>query len=126
MRPNRVIKQGIERCASPGRDHRPEQGGAPDLQTIVRALVMEYAEPAHVLELYYWSREPGLLDIIRAVMALPKQSRACVRAFLAMAPDPKLVRTKADDFGRLTLFSSQVAETLASAREASGYDPTRA
>jgi hypothetical protein len=40
------------------------------------------------------------------VIALPKQSRACVQAFLAMAPDAKLVHTKADNFGRLTLFSA--------------------
>ena len=104
MQRSQATKQDIER--------------APDLDTIIRFLMTEYADPARVLELYYWSLEPGLLDIIRGVMALPKQPRAAVQAFLAMAPNPKLVDSKIDNFGRLTLFSPQVAETLATVRDA--------
>jgi hypothetical protein len=101
MRSSQAIRRQAEHGA--GRV-RPAQDGAPDLNTIIHALMMEFAESARVLELYYWSQEPGLVDIIRAVMALPKQSRTSVQAFLARAPDLKRVHTKVDDFGHLTLF----------------------
>ena len=84
-----------------------------DISSIVRTLMTEHADPARVLELYYWCQEPGLVDAIRALVALPKKSRAALQAFLVMVENPRLVSATVDQFGRLTLFSPQVAETVA-------------
>src|ERR1700730_3763159 len=60
---------------------------------------------ARVVELYYWSREPGMLEIIRALIEMPERTRASIEAFLTMSHDPAAVTAVWDSAGRLTLSS---------------------
>ncbi len=69
-----------------------------------------------MLELYYWSKEPGLLDIIRGIAAMPEQARAALESFVAMASEPKSVSATLDARGVLQLSSSDVARTVALAQ----------
>jgi len=44
---------------------RPKNKTAHEL--LMRVLVTGCDEPAEALEIYYWSKEPGFLEIIRAI-----------------------------------------------------------
>ena len=68
---------------------------------------------SRVLELHYWSREPGMLDIIRALIAMPEATRASIEAFCAIAHEPGAIRADLDATGRLTLSSAHVGRTVA-------------
>jgi hypothetical protein len=54
----------------------------PNIGTLVELLVSECRNPARLLELYYWSLEPGLLPIIRRCAALPDRTRVQLVDFL--------------------------------------------
>jgi hypothetical protein len=111
---------------STSKTSRPSQGDSSDstfsqgtdIASVVRSLVTDYAEPARILELYYWSQEPGLPELIRALMALPPAQRAALQSFFAMISDPNFVSATIDPAGGLTLFSPDVAEALAATRNA--------
>jgi hypothetical protein len=89
---------------------------------ITRTIAAGCDNPAEALELLYWSREPGLVDIIRAVAAMPEDTRAAVEAFLALARNAKTVSATLDQRGLLTLSSSEVTRTLALAEHAAEND----
>jgi hypothetical protein len=77
---------------------------------------------ARLRELYYWSCEPGFLEIIRTLAAMPESSRASVEAFASMAHDASSITATWDPAGRLTLSSPQVAQTIAIAQHCAEYD----
>lgn len=89
---------------------------------ITRAIAAGFDNPAEAIELLYWSREPGLIDIIRAIAAMPDDTRAAVEAFLALARNAKSVSATLDQRGLLTLASSEVSRTLALAAHAAEND----
>jgi hypothetical protein len=68
---------------------------------------------ARFMELYYWSQEPGLLEIIRAVSAMPESAREALESFVAMGGDPGSVVASWTPGGRLSLEARGVGETLA-------------
>ena len=72
------------------------------------------------MEIYYWSQEPGLSNVIRAYMSLPKRTRSVLGAFWRMAENPRLVSATIDERGRLALFSPEIVDTLAVVRKAVG------
>ena len=76
-------------------------------------MLAECADSSRLLELYYFSREPDVLEIMRAIAALPEEARASLEAFLVMSQDPAAVAAKWDGAGRLTLSSPQVGQTTA-------------
>jgi hypothetical protein len=80
---------------------------------ILETLVAGGCEPALIVEMYYWTREPGMLDLIRAIAALPDEARSALEAFFAMSHDPAAIAAKWDTVGRLTLASPQVGQTMA-------------
>ena len=82
-------------------------------ERLIRVLVAACGSPATLLELYYWSREPGMIDIVRGIATMPDETRAAFEAFLALAGDPKSIEGKLDRLGALTLASPQVPKTLA-------------
>ena len=49
-------------------------------------------EPARIIEMAYWSEEPGLLETIRAVACLSPETRAALLAFLSAATDARRIR----------------------------------
>jgi hypothetical protein len=68
---------------------------------------------SHVLELHYWSREPGMLDIMRALATMPEDTRAMIETFCAIVHEPAAVAADLDAAGRLTLTSPQIGRSLA-------------
>lgn len=48
-------------------------------------------EPARAIEMAYWSEEPGLLEIIRAVACLRPETRVALLAFLSKASDARRI-----------------------------------
>lgn len=77
---------------------------------------------AQALEIFYWSKEPGIVEIIRAVAAMPEESRAAIEAFVALAHDTRTVTARLDPRGVLTLASVQAARTVALAQFAAAED----
>jgi hypothetical protein len=78
--------------------------------------------PAGLLELYYWSREPGMIDIVRALAAMPEPTRAACEAFIALAGDPRQIEATLDPRGGLTLASPEVSKTIALAAYAAANE----
>ena len=81
---------------------------------ILTGLVAE--EPTRFFEMYYWSREPGMLEVMRAIMGMSESSRAALEAFLTMSQEPALIAANWDRKGSLTLTSPQVGHTVAMIR----------
>jgi len=48
-------------------------------------------EPARAIEMAYWSEEPGLLEVIRAVAGLRPETRTALLAFLSKASDARRI-----------------------------------
>ena len=78
-------------------------------------MLAECTDSSRLLELFYFSREPDVLEIMRAIAALPEETRASLEAFLflAMSQDPAAIAARWDGAGRLTLSSPQVGQTMA-------------
>ena len=49
------------------------------------------SEPARAIEMAYWSEEPGLLEIIRAVACLRPETRTALLTFLSEASDARRI-----------------------------------
>lgn len=91
-------------------------------ERLVHALVAGCGSPAQVLELYYWSKEPGLTEIIRGIVAMPEQTRAALEAFVAISHGAKSVVATLDRHGALTLTSADAMKTVALAQYAAEED----
>jgi len=88
---------------------------APTLPDVLGQILAK-CDPGRVMELYYWSKEPGLLDIMRAIGAMPEASREALESFFALVGDPQSVAATWESSGRLALESRNLGETLAVAR----------
>lgn len=58
----------------------------------VLSIVQGSSELARIIEMTYWSEEPGLLETIRAVASLSPEARAALLAFLSTATDGRRIR----------------------------------
>ena len=67
----------------------------PATERLIRTLVAGCSSPAEALELYYWSREPGLIEVIRGIATMPEDTRAAIEAFIALARDAKSIKAEA-------------------------------
>jgi hypothetical protein len=99
------------------------------LAEVVQALILQAGDPARVLECYYWAQEPGALECIRSLLAMPPQARGALQTFLAASEDPRSISVFVDDSGCLSLFSPEAAKIMTtffngghSGRIASRYD----
>ena len=99
---------------------RPKRKSAREL--LIRALVAGCDKPAEALEIYYWSKEPGLVEIVRAIATMREEARAAIEAFAALAHDQTTVSARLDPRGVLTLASVQAAKTVALAQYAAAND----
>ena len=98
------------------------QGDETDLEHILNSIVVTCGDPARVLELFYWSQEPEVLEIIRSLMSFSKQARELLCSFLTSVPDPRSISVEIGLPGQLTLVSPEIAEAML----AMPYPPTRA
>ena len=105
------------------RNARPKRSNTrsshdPATERLIRTLVEGCGSPAEALELYYWSREPGLIEVIRGIATMPENTRAAIEAFVALARDTKSITAELDSRGVLTLASAEAARAVALARHA--------
>ncbi|MFL6799074.1 MAG: hypothetical protein ACJ8F3_16875 [Xanthobacteraceae bacterium] len=101
------------------RKRAPQQ----DLTKLLESVVANCRNPARLLELYYYSLEPELAEVMRQFMALTPQVRATLHGFLGLAEqDPHSVSLRVNEAGEIVLSGSAIAElarTLAAQRGSS-------
>ena len=84
-----------------------------DLVSVVQSLIAQAGNSARMLECYYWTQEPGLLELIRAFLAMPIEAQTALRAFFAAAVVRSSITASIDGAGTLTLRSPEAAAVLA-------------
>jgi hypothetical protein len=90
-----------------------------ELAEIIWALVVERGNPAQVLELLYWSEEPGFFELIRSLATLPTETREALQSFIDAAPRSQMIAAIAEKRDRLVLsHSAQKASPRKSPRVA--------
>ena len=94
----------------------------PAVDALIRAVVAGCGSPARALEICYWSREPGLIEIIRAIVSMPEKTRAAIEAFIVLSGDCATVTAGLDHHGTLTLASAEAAKIAALAHYAAAHD----
>jgi hypothetical protein len=83
------------------------------LTGLLKRLIDECPHPARLIELYYWSAEHELADVMRQFVSLSADVRTALHAFLMLAKEePGSVTVRIDPSGELT-FSSPAGEELA-------------
>lgn len=112
----------MSRSSSRRPPRRPKSGAA----HVIRTLIAGRANPAELFELHYLTREPGILFLLRAIAAMPEDTRAAIEAFVALARDPKAVAAQLDPRGILTLASPEAARILAVAQYLAQSDSEKA
>src|SRR3954463_6653229 len=85
---------------------------------LLGALAACGGNPADLLELYYWSKEPGFTQLIRAIATMPEHTRAALEAFITLARDSKSVNAALDPRGVLTFCSAEASRCAALALHA--------
>jgi hypothetical protein len=80
---------------------------------LLRALAACDSNPADMLELYYWSKEPGFTHLIRAIATMPEHTRATLETFITLARDSRSVKAALDSRGVLTFCSVEAAKSAA-------------
>ena len=85
---------------------------------LLRTLAACGGNPADMLELYYWSNEPGFTQLIRAIATMPEHTRAVLETFIALARDSRSVRAELDSRGVLTFCSAEATRSVALALHA--------
>ena len=95
-------------------DDAPGDEKQANLGEVVRTLIAQTGDASRVLECYYWAQEPGVLECIRVLVAVPDQARGALLAYLAAAGNPRSVSAVVDRSGGLTLFSPDAAKIMTS------------
>lgn len=91
---------------------RKPRSKSPTVDAVLQKILQQLGSPARVIEMYYWSRERDLLEITRAVAAMPQETREMLAAFLALSRDHETISAEFDPSGRLSLTSADVARSL--------------
>ena len=91
-----------------GRSHSDQ----PELEEIIKSIITTCEDPVRVLELFYFSQEPGALEIMRYLMALPEKGRRALRSFVDSGLDPRTISVDVDTWGRVTFSSPKIAEAM--------------
>jgi hypothetical protein len=102
-----------KRMSKPIKSDRQPTGTERELRSVLRRLADTCDNPAHMIELYYWSAEAELIGILRRYITLPDEPRDALRAFLTATADcPETVRVTVSQDGRVTLYAPAVAEGM--------------
>ena len=83
-----------------------------DIATLVQNLIAQTGDSRRILECYYWSQEPGLLELIRAFLDMPPEAQVALRTFMAAAVVRNSITASIDASGTLTLRSPEAASLL--------------
>src|ERR1044072_1370710 len=89
--------------------------GEPDIREVARRIMKNVRSPAGIVELYYWSQERHLRDLMRAFVMLPPRTQEVLLAFLQLNADPEQIVAAIDAEGRVILSSPAIKELEAMA-----------
>jgi len=102
---------------------QPRRTREQELAELLNSLVANCRDPARLVELYYWSVEPELADVMRQYVALPREVSTTLHAFLMLAADdPGSVNLRINGDGEVVL-SSPAAAALARRLGIPGISP---
>ncbi|MCW5694481.1 MAG: hypothetical protein KIT48_19145 [Pseudolabrys sp.] len=73
-----------------------------EVRDVIKTILNDGADTSRLLELYYWTREPGIIELIRAYLDLPERTQRSLSTFL-LNGRPKAVGGAFDPQGRLIL-----------------------
>lgn len=73
-----------------------------DAIDLIKTLASGGTDTSRLLELYYWTREPGIVELIRAYLDMPERSQRSLSTFL-LNGRPGLISSAFDQQGRLVL-----------------------
>jgi hypothetical protein len=102
-------------AASPRKRGDIVEANAPparELDEVIASIQRDQDWP-RIVELYYWTREPGMLELLRTLIAMPERTRASLEAFCAMAQEPGGIVSDLDGTGRLILTSVHAGQAAA-------------
>lgn len=94
----------------PPRASQPEQPAT--LDEILAGILKGCGSPERVMELYYWAQSPDMLELLRAIAALPEGTRAVLVRYLTLHDDPSGVTARINNGGEIMLFSPAAAELI--------------
>lgn len=77
-------------------------GGKAEVWELIQTLVSGRVPASRILELFYWSQEPGALEMLRIFLGLSAQDSAALLRFF-QAAEPSSVAISANDSGELVL-----------------------
>ena len=97
-----------------------------EVRDVIKTILNGGADTSRLLELYYWTREPGIIELIRAYLDLPEHTQRSRSTFL-LNGRPKTVAGAFDAQARLILSRSSNAEMpgpagKSAAPSANGYN----
>ena len=69
---------------------------------VIRSLISSETDASRLLEMYYWTREPGIVELIRAYLNLPDHTQRHLSDFL-LKNRPQSIASAIDPQGRLLL-----------------------
>lgn len=69
---------------------------------LIKTLANSGTDTSRLLELYYWTREPGIVELIRAYLDMPERTQRSFSTFL-LNGRPGLISSAFDQQGRLVL-----------------------
>jgi hypothetical protein len=102
-----------------------DQDAQSELLSLVQNLIAQAGSAERLIECHYWSQEPGLVELIRAFLAVPAEVQTALRAFFAAAVARTSVTASVDAAGALILRAPEAAPVLAALFGRAGSTPTR-
>lgn len=102
-----------------------DQDTQSELLSLVQNLIAQAGGVERLVECYYWSQEPGLVELIRAFLATPAEVQTALRAFFAAAVARKSITASVDAAGALVLRAPEAAIVLTALLGRTGSTPTR-
>jgi len=95
--------------------------GKGEVWELIQTLVSGRVPASRILELFYWSQEPGALEMLRSFLGLSAQDSAALLRFFKEA-EPASVAITANDAGELVL-SPAARPSRQAPRHAGGEKP---
>ena len=78
------------------------EDGKGEVWELIQTLVSGRVPASRILELFYWSQEPGALEMLRSFLGLSAQDSAALLRFFKQA-EPSSVAISANEAGELVL-----------------------
>lgn len=99
---------------------RPENNASPvtdaNVWGMIRSMANDNTDESRLLELYYWSQEPGVMELVRAYLEMDERARLTLGNFM-LTTQPRSIVASCERSGALTLTQSEI--TAPSAAKAS-------